>query len=82
MPEDPTFRSMARAHPARTTLLTAVPALLTVAQGLNSVFNGLHPGYALAFGLAMVGFVVGSTRQQLASFRTDSLEESAFDDSR
>jgi hypothetical protein len=67
------------ARPHRTLALSVVPLVLAVVQSANVVLFDMPAAYGVAFAVGMVACSVGLTRQQLASFRTESLEDDLFD---
>ncbi|SEW19902.1 hypothetical protein SAMN04487945_2117 [Halobacterium jilantaiense] len=70
---------MFRAFPRRTLVLSVVPVLVAVFQSVNVVVNDLSLAYGSAFVLVMLAASVVVTRQELATFRRQTVEADAFD---
>jgi len=66
---------MFRAFPRRTLVLSVVPVLVAVLQSVNVVVHDLPVLYGSGFALVLVTCSVVVTRQQLAAFRTRTLED-------
>lgn len=81
MPVDPArLRDLCLAHPGRTATLSVLPVVLAGAQGLNALVHGVASPVVVAFVAAMLLFAVVATRQSLAAFRVERLEDGVLDE--
>ncbi len=70
---------MFRAFPQRTLVLSVVPVLVAVLQSVNVVVHDLPVLYGSGFAVVLLGCSAVLTRQQLAAFRTRTLEDEWLD---
>ncbi|WP_232686573.1 hypothetical protein [Halobacterium zhouii] len=76
---DPSVVDMFRALPVRSLVLSVIPAFIALLQGVNVAVNGLPLQYGAPFALMMLTCSAAATRQNLASFRTRTLEDRWMD---
>ncbi|WP_363467040.1 hypothetical protein [Halogeometricum borinquense] len=67
-------------RPGRTAALSVAPVVLASAQGINALVHGTHSPLVAVFVIGMLATAIATTRQSLASFRTESLERELFED--
>lgn len=74
------LRDLFVAYPVRSVVLSVGPLVLAAAQGVNAFVHGVSLPAIGLFVLCMIAFAVLATRLSLATFRTETLEATMFDE--